>query len=177
MQFTVTDVPERERFEARDEAGVAAGVVTYQLTGTIIDTLRGPGCSSDDLIQRLSARFNGEEVTETLRELMALELVSDGSPLTPDIATKRVERTAINTVVLNVNTGARFETYAIEGQRGSRVVCLNGPAARLGQVGDIVIILTYALMDAEDAQAHTAKSVHVDANNNITTIDHAHDPN
>ena len=79
--------------------------------------------------------------------------------------------------VLNVNTGARFETYAIEGQRGSRVVCLNGPAARLGQVGDIVIILTYALMDAEDAQAHTAKTVHVDANNNITTIDHAHDPN
>lgn len=83
-----------------------------ELTGTIIDTLRGPGCSSDDLIQRLAARFNGEEITETLRELMALELVSDGSPLTPDIATKRVERTAINTVVLNVNTGCNLScTY------------------------------------------------------------------
>ena len=70
-----------------------------ELTGTIIDTLRGPGCSSEDLIQRLAARFNGEEITETLRELMSLELVSDGSPLTPDIGTKRVERTAINTVV------------------------------------------------------------------------------
>jgi len=79
--------------------------------------------------------------------------------------------------VLNVNTGARFETYAIEGERGSGVVCLNGPAARLGQVGDLVIILTYAWMDAEDAQTHTAKTVHVDANNNITAVDHAHEPN
>jgi len=79
--------------------------------------------------------------------------------------------------VLNVNTGTRFETYAIEGERGSGVVCLNGPAARLGQVGDLVIILTYAWMDAEDAQNHTAKTVHVDANNNITAVDHAHEPN
>ncbi|HQM50465.1 MAG TPA: aspartate 1-decarboxylase [Candidatus Hydrogenedentes bacterium] len=79
--------------------------------------------------------------------------------------------------VLNVNTGARFETYAIEGERGSGVVCLNGPAARLGQVGDLVIILTYAWMDAEDAQTHTAKTVHVDAQNTVTTIDHAHEPN
>ncbi len=79
--------------------------------------------------------------------------------------------------VLNVNTGGRFETYAIEGERGSRVVCLNGPAARLGEVGDIVIILTYAWMDAEDAQNHTAKTIHVDANNTIISIDHAHDPN
>lgn len=79
--------------------------------------------------------------------------------------------------VLNVNTGDRFETYAIEGERGSRIVCLNGPAARLGQVGDIVIVLTYAWMDAEDAQNHTAKTVHVDAANNVTSIDHGHEPN
>lgn len=79
--------------------------------------------------------------------------------------------------VLNVNTGDRFETYAIEGERGSRIVCLNGPAARLGQVGDIVIVLAYAWMDAEDAQNHTAKTVYVDAANNVTSIDHGHQPN
>ena len=79
--------------------------------------------------------------------------------------------------VLNINTGDRFETYAIEGERGSRVVCLNGPAARLGQVGDMIIVLTYAWMDVEDAQNQTAKTVHVDAGNNVITIDHNHDPN
>jgi len=72
--------------------------------------------------------------------------------------------------VLNVNTGARFETYAIEGARGSGVCCLNGPAARQGQPGDIVIVLTYAQMDRAEARAHKPKNVHVDGNNRITEI-------
>lgn len=72
--------------------------------------------------------------------------------------------------VLNVNTGARFETYAIEGKRGSGVCCLNGPAARMGQVGDIVIVLTYALMSRDEAKALRPKNVHVDAQNRITEI-------
>ena len=79
--------------------------------------------------------------------------------------------------VLNINTGDRFETYAIEGERGSRMVCLNGPAARLGQVGDLVIVLTYAFIDAEEARKYSGKTVHVDADNNVTGIEHAHDPN
>lgn len=82
------------------------------LTGEIIDALRGEACSSDALVQRLAARFDGEEINETLRELIALELVSDGSPLTPETAVKKVERTALNTVVLNVNTGCNLScTY------------------------------------------------------------------
>jgi aspartate 1-decarboxylase len=72
--------------------------------------------------------------------------------------------------VLNVNTGARFETYAIEGTRGSGVCCLNGPAARQVQPGDIVIVLTYAQMDRNEAKAHRPKNVHVDAKNRITEI-------
>lgn len=72
--------------------------------------------------------------------------------------------------VLNVNTGARFETYAIEGKRGSGVCCLNGPAARQGQPGDIVIVLTYAQMDRTEATKHMPKNVHVDAKNRITEI-------
>ena len=72
--------------------------------------------------------------------------------------------------VLNVNTGARFETYAIEGARGSGVCCLNGPAARQGQPGDIVIVLTYAQMNRDEAKAHHPKNVHVDGKNKITGI-------
>lgn len=55
--------------------------------------------------------------------------------------------------VVNVNTGSRIETYLIKGKRGSGVCCLNGPAARQGSVGDIVIIISYARMDFEKARA------------------------
>jgi len=72
--------------------------------------------------------------------------------------------------VLNVNTGARFETYAIEGKRGSGVCCLNGPAARQGQPGYIVIVLTYAQMEREEAKTYHPKNVHVDEKNRITEI-------
>ncbi len=54
--------------------------------------------------------------------------------------------------VVNVNTGSRLETYLIKGKRGSGVVCLNGPSARLGAVGDIVIIISFARMDFESAK-------------------------
>ncbi len=76
--------------------------------------------------------------------------------------------------VLNLNNGARFETYLIEGPHGSGVACLNGPAARQGLVGDIIIILTYALMDEKEATGHEAKTVHVDAENRIVSIGHEH---
>ncbi|MCL4694057.1 MAG: aspartate 1-decarboxylase [Candidatus Hydrogenedentes bacterium] len=75
--------------------------------------------------------------------------------------------------VLNLNTGARFETYIIEGERGSGTVCLNGPAARLGEVGDIIIVLTYALVDAEEAKGWVARN----AQNRITSVDTTHESN
>jgi aspartate 1-decarboxylase len=55
--------------------------------------------------------------------------------------------------VVNVNNGHRLETYVIKGKRGSGVCCLNGPAARQGAVGDIVIIISYAHMDFEKAKS------------------------
>ena len=55
--------------------------------------------------------------------------------------------------VVNVNNGSRIETYLIKGRRGSGVCCLNGPAARLGAVGDVVIIISYARMDFEKAKS------------------------
>ena len=54
--------------------------------------------------------------------------------------------------VVNNNNGERFETYIIKGERGSGVVCLNGAAARKVQKGDIIIVMSYALMDFEEAK-------------------------
>lgn len=70
--------------------------------------------------------------------------------------------------VLNLNNGARFETYAIEGEKGE--ICLNGAAARLAIKGDMVIILTYRQMEEEEARTYIPKLVHVDKNNDITSI-------
>jgi len=55
--------------------------------------------------------------------------------------------------VVNVNNGTRIETYLIKGKRGSGVCCLNGPAARQGAAGDVVIIISYARMDFEQARS------------------------
>ncbi len=54
--------------------------------------------------------------------------------------------------VVNVNNGERLETYVITGERNSGMVCLNGPAARKAQVGDIVIVISYASMELEEAK-------------------------
>ncbi len=72
--------------------------------------------------------------------------------------------------VVNINNGARFETYTIIGKQGSRVVCLNGPAARLGQVGDQIIIITYAMLDDKEATEHKPRIVILDEHNNIKDI-------
>ena len=69
--------------------------------------------------------------------------------------------------VLNVNNGARFSTYAIEGREHSGEICLNGAAARLGTKGDIIIILSYCHVDDDEARNFTPRIVHVDTRNAI----------
>lgn len=69
--------------------------------------------------------------------------------------------------VLNLNNGIRLETYAIEGDSHSGVICLNGAAARLAEPGDRVIIISYCSMDKEKAKAWRPKIVIVDENNKI----------
>jgi len=71
--------------------------------------------------------------------------------------------------VLNINNGARFTTYAIEGGKGSGEICLNGAAARLAARGDIVIILTYTQVPEEQTKNHQPKIVHVNEKNAIVT--------
>ena len=69
--------------------------------------------------------------------------------------------------VLNLNNGNRLETYVIAGKAGSGQICLNGPAARLGYVGDKVIILSYALVDAQEAPKLKTKTIYLDDANKI----------
>jgi len=69
--------------------------------------------------------------------------------------------------VLNIANGERFETYVIKGQRGSGTVCLNGPAARKVQVGDIVIVVSYAVMDFEEAKTFKPSLIFPDADNRL----------
>jgi aspartate 1-decarboxylase len=74
--------------------------------------------------------------------------------------------------VLNVNNGARFSTYAIEGERGSGQICVNGAAARLAAKGDVVIILTYHDLPDNEAANASPNLVYVDVNNHITETKH-----
>lgn len=70
--------------------------------------------------------------------------------------------------IVNVNNGARFETYLIPGDRHSGVVCLNGPASRLAAVGDIIIIITYGQYEDTELENFEPTIVFVDKQNVIT---------
>ncbi len=69
--------------------------------------------------------------------------------------------------IVNNNNGARFETYVIKGAPGSGTVCLNGATARLAQVGDVVIIMSYAYMEQEEARAYQPVLVFPDNDNKL----------
>ncbi len=69
--------------------------------------------------------------------------------------------------IVNNNNGERLETYVIKGERGSGTVCLNGAAARRAEVGDIVIIISYAFMTPEEAKNFKPSTVFPDENNKI----------
>ena len=69
--------------------------------------------------------------------------------------------------VVNLNNGARFDTYVIVGKANSGIICLNGPAARLGQVGDKVIIIAYALMEEKAAKNFKPQLIYLDEKNKV----------
>lgn len=72
--------------------------------------------------------------------------------------------------IVNNNNGARFETYIIEGERGSGVICVNGAAARLVQPGDIVIILSYVFLSDEEARTHQPNVLIMDDKNRVKEL-------
>ena len=73
--------------------------------------------------------------------------------------------------VVDVDNGARFETYTIAGQRGSGEIKVNGAAARLVHTGDTVILISYGLYDANELASYVPRVVHVDRQNRILAID------
>ena len=70
--------------------------------------------------------------------------------------------------IANVNNGNRFETYVIEGEPGTGTIALNGAAARLGERGDLIIIIAYGQIERADGPTHKPAIVHVDENNRPT---------
>lgn len=69
--------------------------------------------------------------------------------------------------IFNINNGERLETYVIKGERGSGQVCLNGPAARKAQIGDLIIIIAYAAMELEEAKKFKPAIIFPDSGNRL----------
>ena len=70
--------------------------------------------------------------------------------------------------IVNNNNGERIETYVIKGEKDSGVICLNGAAARKAEVGDVVIIISYALMTPEEAKTFKSTAIFPDENNKLS---------
>jgi aspartate 1-decarboxylase len=70
--------------------------------------------------------------------------------------------------IVNINNGERLETYVIKGERGSGVICLNGPASRKVAVGDIIIVISYCMLTLEEYKSHDPVTIHVNSSNQLT---------
>jgi len=107
----------------------------------------------------MKSKIHGARVTECdLNYRGSITIDEDLMELADLIAHEHVH-------VLNVNNGARFETYVIAGQRGQRDICLNGAAARLAVPGDRVIVLSYALMSDAEARHQVPRVIMCDIEN------------
>jgi aspartate 1-decarboxylase len=114
-------------------------------------------------IQVLKSKIHRAKVTQAeLHYVGSITLDEDLMDAANMIEGERVQ-------VLNINNGERLETYVIKGARGSGQVCINGPAARLMQVGDIVIVISYASMDFEEAKSFKPWLVFPDPENHPIT--------
>jgi aspartate 1-decarboxylase len=89
----------------------------------------------------------------------------------PDLLEAADIREFEQVAVVDVNNGARFETYTIAGTRGSGDMKLNGAAARLVHQGDTIIVISYGIYDPDDLDHYTPRVVHVDETNQIISVD------
>lgn len=111
-------------------------------------------------IEVLKSKLHCVTVTESnLHYIGSITLDEDLMDAANLIAGEKVE-------IVDNNNGERFETYIIKGERGSGCVCLNGAAARKVQVGDVIIIISYAIMDFKEAKTFTPKVVFPDTETN-----------
>lgn len=104
-------------------------------------------------IEVLKSKLHCAKVTEAnLNYMGSITIDEDLLDAANMIAGEKVQ-------IVNNNNGERFETYIIKGERGSGCICLNGAAARNALVGDVVIIISYALMDFEEAKTFEPKVI------------------
>jgi len=113
------------------------------------------------MIEVMKSKIHRARVTQAeLNYVGSITIDEDLMDAAEIIANEKVQ-------IVNNNNGARLETYVIPGARGTGTICLNGAAARLVQVGDIVIIISYALMNREEAKVHQPTLVFPDDNNRL----------
>jgi aspartate 1-decarboxylase len=113
------------------------------------------------IIEVLKSKLHRVRVTQAeLNYVGSITIDEDLMDAANIIANEKVQ-------IVNNNNGARLETYVIKGERGSGTVCLNGAAARLVQVGDILIVISYAHMTLEEAKIHQPILVFPDENNRL----------
>ena len=95
-------------------------------------------------------------------------LLYNGSlTLDPTIMQQANMQTYEKVHIFNIHTGIRFETYLIEGKANSKEICLNGAAARLGEIGDKIIIVSYCLLDSSRKEKVIPQQIFLDEKNNI----------
>lgn len=113
------------------------------------------------LIERFKSKIHRVKVTEAnLNYIGSITIDEDLLDAANLIEGEKVQ-------IVNNNNGERIETYIIKGERGSGVICLNGAAARRVQVGDVLIIIGYGLMDFEEAKTFVPSVVFPDENNRL----------
>ena len=114
------------------------------------------------LIEVLKSKIHRVRVTQAeLNYVGSITIDEDLMDAANIVANEKVQ-------IVNNNNGARLETYVIPGERGTGTICLNGAAARLVQVGDIIIIISYASMTPEEARIHKPSLLFPDHNNKLT---------
>ncbi len=113
------------------------------------------------LIELLKAKIHRAVVTQAdLHYIGSITIDEDLMDASNILENEKVQ-------VVNINNGERIETYVIKGERRSGKICLNGPAARKVQPGDLVIILAYAQMTPDEAKTHVPTIIFPDDNNKI----------
>lgn len=112
-------------------------------------------------IQLLKSKIHRAKITQTeLHYVGSITIDEDLMDAANMIENEKVQ-------VVNINNGERFETYIIKGERGSGMICLNGPAARKAAVGDHVIVISYCIMDFEAAKAYKPIAIYPDNHNKL----------
>jgi len=113
------------------------------------------------IIEVLKSKIHRARVTQAeLNYVGSITIDEDLMDAANIIANEKVQ-------IVNNNNGARFETYVIKGERGSGTICLNGATARLAQVGDVVIIMSYGYMEMDEARAYQPIAIFPDIDNQL----------